>query len=71
MINDSIIKVKLWRKIEHPNIVRWGRISIDIPSSCKLDKSIILAILREAIKTYGMSEFQFYDEGSIETIIAF
>ena len=71
VINSSIIKVKLWRETEHPNIVRWSGISVDIPSSCKLDKSTILEILREAMKTYGMSGFQFYDEGPIETIIEF
>ena len=61
----------MWRETEHPNIVRWSGISVNIPSSCKLNKSTILEILREAMKTYGMSGFQFYDEGPIETIIEF
>lgn len=71
VIDEDIIKVTLWREIEHPNIVRWSLVSINIPSECEHDKNMILEILREAIKTYGMSGFQFYDEGPIETIIKF
>ncbi len=71
IINENVITVKLWCEVEHPNIVKWSVVNINISSECEFDKNTILEILREAMKTYGMSGFQFYDEGPIKTIIKF
>lgn len=71
VINENVIKIILWREVEHPNIVKWSLVSINIPSECKHENNKIFEILREAMKTYRMSGFQFYDEGFIETIIKF
>lgn len=68
---DSVIKVRLWCEVEHPDIVKWSLLSLDIPRNCLPDNNTVRGILREALQAYGMSGFEFGDSEPIETIIKF
>lgn len=68
---DAVFKVILIKETFMPNIVKWTIKNFYIPNEYKEKKEEILQELRDAMREYGFSGFQFYNKEPAEVIIDF
>ena len=68
---DMILDVVFNKERFQPNIVKWTIESLDIPNEFKEHKDERMQELRNAMRVYGFSGFQFYKKGPVEVITNF
>ena len=67
----KVFKVVLKKDTFMPNIVKWSISDFIIPDEYKCKEEIILENLREAMKVYGFSGYEYNNSRTAEVVINF
>lgn len=68
---EKVFDITFHKETYEPNIVKWTLTSVYIPPEYKKEEKNIMDALRDAMRVYGFSGFQYYDQGPIKVIINF
>lgn len=68
---EKVFDITFYKETYRPNIVKWTIESMYIPPEYKSEEKDIMDALRDAMRVYGFSGFEYFDQGPIEVIINF